>query len=256
MNILETNNINNVNMDNLQKNKYLLFIGGGIAILFSILFIIISINISNSTNKTNKKLLPSPTPTIQNKTQQVSPTPNIDVISTQPNNNATDVPLDTQIVITLNQAIDGNNVNVSITPNNAVFSTITNQNTIRITSQNQLQADTIYTLTIKYAPNVPAYIYAFRTIGAPSGDTFSFPHQAADVNDIRSAPDVFLARRTPYEGTDFKVNSELSDSTGYFVFTVTITSNDKQTAQQDFLNWALSQGLTQEQVRSLQITYQ
>jgi len=244
------------------KNKQLLLIIG-IIVLFllpSLLLLLTALpqKKPSSTSIPVNRVSSFPTQPAQqsNGSMQPSlPTGNDNVHAVQPPNMSTNAPVNTPVSITFTQAITADNVHVTTDPAIPVSIHTTN-NTVTVTPQTTLRPATVYTFIIRYNPNLPAYIYAFRTVGAQPGDTFDFPHQRADMNDIINRPDLYLARRTPYAGNDFSVSSLLSDTTGLFSFTVTLTGADRQQSQQDFLNWAESQGLTAQQIQNLQISYQ
>jgi hypothetical protein len=235
----------------MKNNKYVIIAAGGVLLLFLILLASVAINLSTSPQKTNKSITPTPQ---ANPGETTFPTPNIQVIATIPENNTSNIPLNTTITLTFNQAITPDEVTVTASPDIS-FTTTVNNNTLTLIPATAYQPATIYNITIKYSPSLPAYIYSFRTIGAPK-DTFDFPDQRADKSDIINAPDVFLARRTPHQEAEFYVSSSVSNQTGDMTFIVTLNGTDKASSQQKFLEWVKSQGLTDSQIKSLSITYQ
>ena len=253
----------------MKNNKYLIMIA--IILVFLIPLLLLWIRTANqksgpatpSLNNTNNQIFNSPTITIPLRSgvttepTEIVPaqrTGNTDIINAQPQDAGKDVPINTPIIITFNQIISPNNTQVTVVPNTPISVNI-QANILTITPSSDLTPATTYTFLIRYDPNRPAYIYSFRTIGAPS-DTFVFPHQEEDQKDIRLAPDVYVSNKTPYSTNDFSVTADISQTTGNFNFTVTLTGPDKNQDQQDFLNWVRSLGLTEAQINTLEITYQ
>lgn len=80
---------------------------------------------------------------------------------------------------------------------------------------------------------------------------------AADLNNqynMTNQPDIFLSNKTPYDTTDFSVTSDFASSpTQHFFFTVTAKNAH---AQQAFLTWLHSLGLTDGQIQILDVRYQ
>ena len=70
-------------------------------------------------------------------------------------------------------------------------------------------------------------------------------------------PDAFLANITPYQNDLFVVTSNFTSTpTEHFYFTVQLLSTDKVAAQQSVLQWIKGQGLTDQQIQSLDLRYE
>lgn len=70
-------------------------------------------------------------------------------------------------------------------------------------------------------------------------------------------PDIFLYSRTPYENPDFSVTSHFkNEPTGHFTFTVVLKTTNKEEAKTKFIEWVKSFGISEEQIPTLDITYQ
>lgn len=244
----------------MKKNRQLLIIiGVAAAFLLPSLFLLF-LAFSHSTKKSGTEPFPQIQPTRMQSNIQPTQTSNAntitgnsDITKVQPQNLSNGISLNEPIIMTFTKAISENNIHVTSDPA-AVFSVNTQGNTVTLTPTTSLAQATLYTLTIVYDPQSPAYIYSFRTIGAAT-DTFDFPHQRADADTIQNAPDVYLANRVPYKTTTFSVDAALSQATGTDVFTVLLTGANKQQAKQDFITWVKSQGLTDQQIQSLIINY-
>lgn len=69
-------------------------------------------------------------------------------------------------------------------------------------------------------------------------------------------PDVFLANLSPYETSSFKMTvTFVSYPTGHYRINVEAKVTEEEKAKQDFLTWVKNQGLTDQQVSSLDIVY-
>src|SRR3989344_178136 len=70
-------------------------------------------------------------------------------------------------------------------------------------------------------------------------------------------PDAFLANITPYQNNFFSITSDFTSTpTEHFYFTIRFLSSDKVAAQQSALQWIKGQGLTDQQIQSLDLRYE
>lgn len=92
-----------------------------------------------------------------------------------------------------------------------------------------------------------------------ASDSSAFPEGAAEKEEdfqLKNHPDFYLFRKTPFDDPAFSVTSNLKPLPHeHFGFSVTIKSADKAKGRTTFLNWVKSQGLTLEQISSLDIEY-
>lgn len=243
----------------MNNKKYLIFVGILVLVLIPIIILLFISAFSKRKTAPSSGLTPTPQISLipsssgQNTPPSYAPQSST-IISSNPQNFSREVPLTAPVLVTLSQPISNNNAQVTTNPVIPV-SVTTQNNTVTISPQSPLAPATVYEFIIRYNPSLPATIYAFRTAGAPPGDTFDFPHQRADVDDITKAPDVYLSRRMPYSTNDFSATTQLSNDTGYFEFNITVTSQNLVQGKQEFLDWIKSQGLTDSQIQSLTIHY-
>lgn len=71
-----------------------------------------------------------------------------------------------------------------------------------------------------------------------------------------SYPDVYVVNQLPHESEKIRVEKKELRSDGVYVITVTSKIADSAAAQQEFLQWLQSLGLTAEQISTLTVVYQ
>lgn len=188
------------------------------------------------------------------------PTQALSVVSTTPADGAKNIILNQQITIIFNRVFTQDEISFSIAPPISTSQQIKN-NQLLVTPQQNFQQGTLYTYALKYASETTLpKTYSFTTVGPTQPylpDTR--PSGAAEQNNaflIQNHPDVFLSNQTPYSASNFSVSSDFTQTpTGHFHFTVSLIGNS-QDAKNAFIQWALSLGLTNEQIQQLDITYQ
>lgn len=182
------------------------------------------------------------------------------VVSTRPSNKAAIISLNQAIAVAFNRTILPNEVGITISPQ-LPFSVGVQDNTLLITPQSPLTPGTLYTYAIHYLtldqlPN----LFTFTTTGPTQSqlpDT-GLPG-GAETNDaylVKNRPDIYLSNRLPYSGTSFTITSTYKTTpTRHFAFTIGLTG-DEALGRSEALAWLKSLGLTDQQIRGLDITYE
>lgn len=184
------------------------------------------------------------------------PTPSIpiSVAQTNPPDGSTNVEVNKPFTITFNQNIYINDVQITTDP--LVGFTLSNQGpSLTVTPTINLLFSTKYLVTVKIHNQSP-YTFSFTTVGGtenPNTDNYLIIRNAY----LRTSyPDMFLANNVPYENSYFSIVSPNSDTAlAQYTFVVTL-KGDKTIAKNQFLQWLYSLGLAEQQINSLQITYQ
>lgn len=223
-------------------------------ILLGLLVIILVIGVdillsSHSSKRQQFQSSPTPaiasTPIIHSKLQ---------IVSTDPTNQQTNVPINQIVSIVFNQSVDSQNISFTIQPA-VVYATNSANNSFTVYFSNSLQPSTLYTYQIRLK-NRQLGTYTFDTAGADSAVNNDNAAQALSDWSRTSRPDMFLYRDTPYQTLDFSITSDISQVSGEAEFNVVITASDANQGKQAFLNWLNSLGLTNAQIQNLTIHYQ
>lgn len=71
-------------------------------------------------------------------------------------------------------------------------------------------------------------------------------------------PDVFIANLTPFENESFLIRSELTDNgpNGEYIFFVEPKIESITQVQEDLIQWFLENGLTNDQISELDVTFE
>lgn len=221
----------------------------GTLFLLGIVYVLLS-----SSKPTVPTLLFSPTPSPIPNSPQNGNSP-ISVVSTNPINNAQEVSPTSPISFTFSQDIKASDFSITLTPE-FTHTILASKNTLTIIPQEQLQPNAAYLIQIQARAGGFVSSLSFST----TTDT-SKPQQdnAADIEDQLAKqyhPDIYLANRCPYHGSDFSVDYTTNTQDGLFAFTVTLSGANKNTDKEDFTKWIQSIGLSTSQLDALDITYQ
>ena len=92
-------------------------------------------------------------------------------------------------------------------------------------------------------------------------DSYIFPPTEEELQKEQdyykiAYPDVFLVNKLPYETESIKAEKKELRSDGVYSMIVTSKVADPSAAQQEFLQWVQSLGLTPEQISTLVVEYQ
>lgn len=206
---------------------------------------------------------PTPVPLSQINTSSLHPinhaeTASLFVTAVFPPDKTIHAPLNQQILLTFNKAFTKDRVQFFVKPA-FQFSTSIEGNSLRIIPQQQLTEGTTYQFSVNITNDLPSPVFHFTTVGTiqpAQQDTFVNNAQESDKTIQTTHPDIFLSNKTPFSSSDFSVSSDFTDTpTSHFFFTVSLEGN-QSISKQDFLSWVRQQGLTDQQISSLDIRYQ
>lgn len=230
--------------------KKIVFLIGGIAILTFIFLLLLISSFFFSSGKSSVNNVTTPTPITTN--QNTNP---LSILTTDPLNNQTNVPINQIITITFNKNVLSGNITFTIQPSaQYVGNIVNNQYVVNLTSN--LLPNTQYTYTI-HVHDRNLGVYTFTTAGSQSGITNDNAAQTIKDWSRTNKPDMFLYNQTPYSTSDFSVSKDISQTAPYNAFfTVSLLGTDKNSGKQAFLQWLTSLGLTDQQIQNLDIRYQ
>jgi len=179
------------------------------------------------------------------------------IISVLPLDKELNVPLNSPIVITFDRKFKPNEIAFSFAPDIITKSTVA-ENVLTVTPLVSFQSGMQYTYIIKYAATpIPSSTYSFTTEGdlRPLPDT-RVEEAVIKENEFQKQnhPEVFLANQTPYSSGTFEITAEFDNTlqNPHFVFSVSLKSSS---GKADFDAWAMSSGLSQEQLALLDIEF-
>jgi hypothetical protein len=233
----------------------LFFLAVVFAGIFSALFV--------AKNKKNGPEAPF-TVSVQPNTSPTGQAEKLSLISSDPADKATDVPVNTGLQITFNKPLGGSDILFAIDPNVPLSADIMGK-TLVVTFQAALAPGQTYTYRIDYltAGKFP-HTYSFTTTGPartylPDTRSVELIKAEKDFQKVKHT-DVYLANMMPYTTPDFSVKTEFIkeplDSPGHFQFTVTAKGISVEQAVTKVNQWLLSQALTGPQIQTLDIKYQ
>lgn len=232
-----------------------------IIIFFSSLFFLFAVLLltrfflGTKTTSVFPPAFPTPTPVVPGQTQ-ITPS-GLQLVSLSPENGAKGVDPNAQIVATFNRTVSTNSARFSFFPN-IDYALVAQNNSLVITPTAPYERGIVYTYSVI---NTDGTIFATATFSAGANTSPIIPltgrypdlDTVSDNAQKENYPDVFLAGYTPYQTGYFSVSSEFSSSpSGHFVFFVNPHTN---TAKQAFLSWLGQLGLTQDQIKRLEVVY-
>lgn len=204
-----------------------------------------------------RKKGPTPDPI----TPPISPSPTtLKFINSTPQNGATNVNINTKIIINFNQPVTEENIQLLLWPK-VEYEAQYNNKTATIIPTTQLEEGTPYRVTLVYSYTDIPDVITFTTIGtrtAPLPDTGPDDEAIKRVEEEEriNRPDIFLKNRTPYSEENFSIEGEYDGSVGQFAFTVTIPQNiGMAQGRQAATMWMKAFGLIDPQIQNLKITY-
>lgn len=191
----------------------------------------------------------------------ITPTPSegLSVVSSSIKDGQINVPLGSQIIIKFNSKISSSTISFSMLPT-PTYDFEVKDDSLIITPTLPLQPSTLYSISVSNtATNDLITSFSFTTLGPtptllpdtrPSGEP-----ENTDALLIQTRPDVYLSNKLPYSSKSFSASYEYKTApSGHFAFSVTL-SGDTNIARSEFLTWLSSLGLADEQINSLDITY-
>lgn len=219
------------------------------------LFLIILIaSFFGNKNEQQVSILPTPTPVASSYSVHTF-SDIVAIDSTIPSDGESNVSLDQKIIVYLNKKVSLKDISFFITPD-VQFNISQNDQAVVIQPTSPLSSGTTYTFSLDYKLHPIAGTFEFTTVGPTP--TLQ-PDTQIHIQDIRNNwnrqnhPDLFLYNQTPYDSDTFSVTSDFTpEPTGHFYFTIAVKTNSSQ-AKLDFIKWAKSLGLTDDQINSLDI---
>lgn len=232
------------------KNKLILISPFVLIIVILLLFF----SIQQSGVLTQPKFAPTPTQ-IPSAFNVNTFTQELFVQKTYPENNQENVPVNQKIIVYLNKKISIDDIKFFITPD-IPFNIAREENNVVITPTSPFESGTMYTFSLNYKLHPVEGTFEFTTTGpTPSTkpDTTVNIKQIRDDWNLANHPDLYLFDQTPYEAGSFSITGAYSPQpTGHYYFMITVKTSQDQ-AKIDFVNWAKSLGLTDQQLNTLDI---
>lgn len=222
---------------------------------------LLSALLTNRSKPSNQTKNPTPTriqtqPTLKRNTYGTK----ISILSTEPQHNQKEVSASASIRIKFDQAPSQEKVTFSIDPQSEYSETYEDKMLV-ITPKTSWNPGTTYTYSIKLnGPNFP-YVFTFQTAGPTTAypkDTY--PKGAFEENNaflLESAPEAYVANKTPYENQYFSINYRFKDqSSGQIEFVVVKKVESEETVRSEVKKWLTSLGLKENQIQSIKITFE
>lgn len=245
------------------NTKKIIIILGIIVIFLTLIFLLMNLLPRNQSTE-------GPIPTITSNpnlpTGIVVPTRDIapggfDIVSVEPQDQATNIPLDQIITITFNREFQENEIAFNISPPTP-YRTYKERNKLIIFPQTTWETGTPYSYSVNFtADNEKVRLYGFTTTGpTPEFLPDTQPEGAYEEEQERlknNNPDIYVTNQTPYEATSFKIESNFeTQPPEHFYFIVTPKIEDDAKVREDVILWLQLLDLTDQQIQSLDIRYQ
>lgn len=187
---------------------------------------------------------------------------NLSVLKTIPANGDNNIYPDQRLVVTFSQPIQNLTPSVQFDPNLPFTFQILGASLYIIPSQ-KMALDITYKVAVNVTGMTSPYNFSFSTSSqsTPQSNQVSDPgtqtFQAEEDFMRQNYPDSFLASKLPYSTSDFSaaVSAPKSQSNPSYGFLVTLIGSDQSQSKTDFINWAKSFGLTDNQIQQLNIFY-
>jgi hypothetical protein len=240
-------------------NKTYTILGIGL-VVFLIILIFLSTLLFKKSSSSNRTAPGTTTDTSQTTPLPTFPPSEFSFISVSPLDGANNVPLQPTITITFNKPISRSNVDFSIAPSVDVSQNI-NGSTLTITPKSALSPGTLYTYIVKFPKsNTSTPTFHFTTTG-PTQEFLpdTKPEGLFDQekkNELENAPDIYVTNLLPYSTATFSAESDYIDNPpSHFRITVTLLSDNKDSAKQEFIAWLKSNNLDDSKINKLDIQY-
>ena len=244
------------------NTKKIILILISVVVLLGIIITILSRLQSNTNTQTTT---PSTTEESTPPTGIIVPTKNIqsgqlDIVSIDPRDQSTDIPLDRTITITFSRPFTEKEIQFFISPATA-YNARTENNKLIITPQSAWISGTLYGFSINFSDdNEKVRLYRFTTTGTaqeylpdtqPVGE---YEKEQADLKNNNT--DIYVTNQTPYEAASFTIESAFeSQVPSHFYFTVRPKIQDDAKVREYVRLWLQLLDLTDAQIQSLDIRY-
>ena len=226
-----------------------------------ILIIFVVIIYIRAFSKKERQPVPAITPRLTQIPTQVPKYEAYSITSLVPSDGAINIPLDQPLIVTFNKSVKDEPLILAIDPK-FEYQTEVSGSSITFIPNTQLSPGTRYTyaLLLTNYPDLLRRTYTFTTIGP----TTAFLPETQSEEGIKAEeeynrlnfPDIYLKYKTPLSSATFSVKSNLrSLPKEHYYFIVTLIGFDKEKEKNDFLSWVKDQGLTQQQIDSLDFDF-
>lgn len=197
----------------------------------------------------------TPVPYIPPVTQPppTSTEPNLSIIDALPADKSTDNPPDQTIYVTFNKNVPSDIV-FSLSPD-VPHTTNGSNNVFSVSFSTALATKSVYVYTISSKQYNFSQSFTFTTADPTSGQD----NVSQDIINAsrQNQPDLYLYNQVPYTTATFAVSGSFqSTPQNHFAFIVTLERTNTDKSKQDFINWVKSLGLTDQQIQTLDISYQ
>jgi len=240
----------------MNKQKLIIFAAAGFILVLLFLIMLLSL----LKGRQIKPDQPPAQPTVVPVSPTALPANNLELVSSDPANGATNVSLQPQMVLNFNRTLTNNEVIVELI--NQALEPVSIKKTIKgrtlfLDLTSSLQQSTVYTLRLrdKYLYQIAEVSFLTLTI-SPSPDTRPPEAVVSKVEEQNRLehPDIFLANKLPVSQPNFSMQEEVDDK-GYLSFTVTSAKLSGAALKQEVETWLKSLGLTEAQIKKLKIDY-
>lgn len=189
------------------------------------------------------------------------PTPenSLYIVKADPPDDSENVDPQKPISLVFNRKLARDEIRFALNPE-ASYSVVLKDNVFTVAPKDGWAEGEHYTYAVGF--NVGGSLtvsYTFTVSGAvkPPPDTYSdIPAKAEEDWTKKDRPDVFLYNKTPFENDDFMIKGFLKTSPKeQFYFLVNFKTGNTSGNQQKTLMWIKSQGLTDDQIKTIEILY-
>lgn len=229
------------------KNKKIIIF---VIILFIILVPIFVLALRSLQNKGNKQIpnFPFPSTSVQNPSLQ-----QLSVLKTLPPDKSTNVPIVQSIIIVFNRQFSLSEFVFVIQPE-ITYSLSIQGSQLTVSFMSPLATQTQYAYGIIYKNNASPQSFTFTTVQSVA--TNGSNDTVAGKNDEltkQQFPDIFVYNRTPFVTDDFALYGDFTQTPTQHHFFYFASKTDPTKAHQALLNWFTSLGLTDDQIKQLDI---
>lgn len=188
----------------------------------------------------------------------------IKLVSSVPKKDSKNIGLNQTITLIFNQNIQNNTININIDPPTAFKSNISN-NRLLLTPIQSFQPGKLYLVYIKNpATNKYFDVVNFITIGQPAEITekpedFEYKNQQIaqlESINLQTQPDLYLFNLLPHRTNEYSISGKYDSSSEKYIFTIIHLSQNQELIKNKAIEWIKQQGLTDQQIQQLSISYQ
>lgn len=241
------------------SNKKIIYILVGINAVLISSIVVLRLRNTNSEPTVEEVIQSLPTGIVV-PTENVA-TGELDIIAVSPNDGAEGVSTTPQIRITFSRSFTEKEIDFSIDPD-AIYSQEIRENVLTISFWKPLAEGTLYTYSVNFPDDKQKVrLYRFVTEGElaeflPDTRPDELIAEVEEYDRLNNT-DIYITNRTPYENNIFAIRSEFDPVTpAHYYFIITSKVNDDTQVRQSVNAWLQLQGLTDDQIRELDIRYE